>query len=319
MSVSRGGRALPVLAVLSATAICASSGLFIKGLPFSSIAMTSLRMTTPFLLALPSAWRHGVLFGKPGMRKALFVASTLNGFRMLLFVIAFKLTSMSNAVVLLYLWPIFALLVESLKEKKPLGFSKVGVLLISLFGVVVMNLHNGFALSRNDFWGSLIMIVSAFVYAVTAVMFKKALKEVKEVDTVFFQNAAGGIVFLPFLVAELPGAAIAHVGLGALYGLVVGFIGFGLIFYGMKRLTLFQYGALSYTEVPFAVLAGILFLGEGLTINQMAGILLVVGGSFLAQRLRSLPATGAPERGWFAKAAGRGKKTGETRRRLPRR
>lgn len=168
------------------------------------------------------------------------------------------------------------------------------------------------------FWGSLIMIVSAFVYAVTAVMFKKALKEVKEVDTVFFQNAAGGIVFLPFLVAELPGAAIAHVGLGALYGLVVGFIGFGLIFYGMKRLTLFQYGALSYTEVPFAVLAGILFLGEGLTINQMAGILLVVGGSFLAQRLRSLPATGAPERGWFAKAAGRGKKTGEARRRLPR-
>jgi drug/metabolite transporter (DMT)-like permease len=195
----------------------------------------------------------------------------------------------------------------------------VGVLLISLFGVVVMNLHNGFALSRSDFLGSLVMIVSAFVYAVTAVMFKKALKEVKEVDTVFFQNAAGGIVFLPFLVAELPGAAIAHIGLGALYGLGVGVIGVGLIFYGMKRLTLFQYGALSYTEVPFAVLAGILFLGEGLTINQMAGILLVVGGSFLAQRLRSLPATGAPERGWFAKAAGRGKKTGETRRRLPRR
>ena len=102
---------------------------------------------------------------------------------------------------------------------------------------------------------------------------------------------------LPGTLAELPGAAIAHIGLGALYGLVVGFIGFGLIFYGMKRLTLFQYGALSYTEVPFAVLAGILFLGEGLTINQMAGILLVVGGSFLAQRLRSLPATGAPERG----------------------
>jgi drug/metabolite transporter (DMT)-like permease len=138
------------------------------------------------------------------------------------------------------------------------------------------------------------MIVSAFVYAVTAVMFKKALKEVKEVDTVFFQNAAGGIVFLPFLVAELPGAAIAHVGWAPLRP------GGGIhrirpIFYGMKRLTLFQYGALSYTEVPFAVLAGILFLGEGLTINQMAGILLVVGGSFLAQRLRSLPATGAPK------------------------
>ncbi len=290
MSVPKGGRVLPVLAVLSATAICASSGLFIKGLPFSSFAMTSLRMTTPFLLALPLAWRHGVVFGKPGMRRKLFIASALNGFRMLLFVIAFKLTSMGNAIVLLYLWPVFALLVESVKGKKPLGLSQLGILLISLFGVVTMNLHKGFALSRADLSGSLVMIVSAFVYAVTAVMFKEALKEVKEMDTVFFQNAFGGIAFLPFLIAEIPDASAANIGLGALYGLMVGFIGFGLIFYGMKRLTLFQYGALSYTEVPFAVLAGILFLGEGLLGNQVAGIALVLGGSFLAQRLRSVPA-----------------------------
>ncbi|MDD3981006.1 MAG: DMT family transporter [Spirochaetia bacterium] len=285
----KGGAALPVIAVLTATAICASSGLFIKSLPFSSIAMTSLRMTTPFLLALPWAWRHGVVLGKPGMRKKLFLASALNGFRMLLFVIAFKLTSMGNAIVLLYIWPVFALLVESFKEKKPLGLSRVGVLLISLSGVVVMNLHNGLALSRGDLSGSLIMIVSAFVYAITAVMFKEALKEVKEVDTIFFQNAAGGIVFLPFLVAEIPGASLAHLGLGALYGLMVGYIGFGLIFFGMKRLSLFHYGALSYTEVPFGVLAGVLVLGESIRLNQLAGIVLVLGGSFMAQRLRSLP------------------------------
>ncbi len=184
MSVSREGRWLPVMAVLAATLICASSGLFIKRLPFSSIAMTSLRMTTPFLLALPSAWRHGVILGKPGMRKRLFLASALNDFRMLLFVIAFKLTSMGNAIVLLYLWPVFALLVESFKEKKPIGLSKVGVLLISLSGVVIMNLHNSLALSRGDLSGSLIMIISAFVYAITAVMFKEALKEVKEVEQI---------------------------------------------------------------------------------------------------------------------------------------
>ncbi|MDX9827595.1 MAG: DMT family transporter [Spirochaetia bacterium] len=288
MSDSKGGRALPVLAVLAATAICASSGLFIKSLPFSSMAMTSLRMTTPFLFALPSAWRHGLLFGKPGMRKKLFLASALNGFRMLLFVLAFKLTSMGNAIVLLYLWPVFALLVDSVREKKKLGLSRVGVLLISLSGVALMNLHNGLALSRRDLSGSIIMIISAFVYAVTAVMFKEALKKVKEVDTVYFQNAAGGIVFLPFLIAEIPGASIANIGLGAFYGLMVGYIGFGLIFFGMKRLSLFQYGALSYTEVPFGVLAGILVLGESLRMNQLAGIALVLGGSFIAQRLRSL-------------------------------
>lgn len=91
---------------------------------------------------------------------------------------------MGNAIVLLYLWPVFALLVESFKEKKPIGLSKVGVLLISLSGVVIMNLHNSLALSRGDLSGSLIMIISAFVYAITAVMFKEALKEVKEVEQI---------------------------------------------------------------------------------------------------------------------------------------
>jgi drug/metabolite transporter (DMT)-like permease len=70
---------------------------------------------------------------------------------MLLFVIAFKLTSMGNAVVLLYLWPIFAHWWKVSRRKTPWVFEG-GILLISLFGVVVMNLHNGFALSRTIFW-----------------------------------------------------------------------------------------------------------------------------------------------------------------------
>ncbi len=287
MSVSRGGRALPVLAVLSATAICASSGLFIKGLPFSSIAMTSLRMTTPFLLALPSAWRHGVLFGKPGMRKALFVASTLNGFRMLLFVIAFKLTSMSNAVVLLYLWPVFALAIDSVRLKKPLSMARLGILLLSLAGVVVMSLDKGLSLSSADMLGGACMIASALVFAGTNIIFKDVLSVMSEIDALYFQNAMGAFVFLPFLIAEIPRAPLSHLGIGVFYGVAVGFVGFGLFFVGMKRLPLFQYSALSYSEVPFAVLLGIVFRGERMTVLQGSGMALIVLGSFLAQRSRS--------------------------------
>ncbi|MEN6490365.1 MAG: EamA family transporter, partial [Rectinema sp.] len=157
-------RGMPILAVLVAAALGASSGLYIKGLAFSSLAMTSLRMTVPLLLVLPSAAKHGLLLGKRGMRWQLFLASALNAIRLYLYVLAYKLTSMGNAVVLLYLWPVFALVI-------------------------------------------------------------------------------GGIIFLPFLIAEIPHAPLSHLSIGIFYGVAVGLVGFGLFFVGMKRLPLFQYSA----------------------------------------------------------------------------
>lgn len=280
-------KALPIFAVLAAAALGASSGLYIKGLAFSSLAVSSLRMTVPFIFVLPFVARHGLLFGKPGMRGRLFLASALNAGRLYLFVLAYKLTAMGNAVALLYLWPVFALLIDSIRQKKPMSLRRLGVLLLATGGVVVMNLHRDFSLDGPFILGSLCMIVSAFVFAGTNIIFKQALSVMSEVDTLYFQNGVGALVFLPFLIAEIPGAPLADLGIGIFYGVAVGLIGFGLFFVGMKRLPMFQYSALSYSEVPFGVLLGLLFLDEKITVNQIAGMALIVAGSFMAQRLRS--------------------------------
>jgi drug/metabolite transporter (DMT)-like permease len=279
--------ALPILAVLAAAAIGASSGLYIKGLAFSSFAMSSLRMTVPFLLAMPSAARHGLLLGKPGMRGKLFVASGLNAFRLFLYILAYKLTTIGNAVVLLYLWPVFALVIDSVRFRRPLSLAKLGVLVLATAGVAVMNLHRGFSLSAQDLAGSAAMILSAFIFAGTNIMFKQAVSVMSEVDTVYFHNAVGGLVFLPFLLSEISSVPLSHVGVGFIYGAVVGLVGFGLFFVGMKRLPMFQYSALSYSEVPIGVLFGVLFASEALVWNQAAGVALIIAGSFLAQKLRA--------------------------------
>jgi len=280
-------RAVPILAVLFAAAMGASSGLYIKGLAFSSLAMTSLRMTVPFILALPSAARHHLLLGAPGMRRRLIFASALNAARLFLYVLAYKLTTMGNAVVLLYLWPVFALIIDSVRIRKPLSLSRVVILLLSLGGVVIMNLSQSFSLAGPDLLGSVCMIVSALIFGGTNVIFKQVLTRISEIDTLYFQNGIGALVFLPFLIAEAPHAPLSHLGIGIFYGLAVGFIGFGLFFVGMKRLSLFQYSALSYSEVPFAMLLGIAFKGETMSATQGLGMALIVVGSFLAQRSRT--------------------------------
>ncbi len=278
---------LPILSVLAGTTLGASSGLYIKSTGFSSLAMSGFRMGIPFLLTLPSMLRGGQALGTPGQRKSLWLASSINAVRMLLFVMAYKMTSVGNAVVLLYLWPIFALVFDGIRTKQAPGPARIGLVALSFAGVVVMNLHRGLGLSGTDLYGSLLMIAASAGFAITVIMFKKALESVRETDAVYFQNAVGAVIYLPFLIAELGSATVPDVTAGVAYGALVGMAGFFCFFFAMKRLPIFQYGALAYSEVPIGVLLGVLVLKESFAPNQLAGAVIVVTASFLAQRLRS--------------------------------
>jgi len=201
--MKRSPSLLPILAVMTGAAISASSGLYIKTLALSSLALTGFRTGIPALIMLPAMVRNGRALGLPGRRKALWVASSLNAVRILFYVMAFKLTSVGNATVLLYLWPVFALVFDSARKKQAPGASRIALVALSFAGVVVMNMHRGLGISRGDLHGSLLMIASAAGFAVTMILFKKTLESVGEAETVYFQNAVGAIVYLPFLAAEI--------------------------------------------------------------------------------------------------------------------
>ena len=282
--MKRHANLLPVLAVVLGAALGASSGTYIKSAGISSLAMTGFRMGVPFLFFLPGLIKRGMVFGPPGMRKSLWITSGINAVRMSLFVTAYKLTPVGTSVVLLYLWPVFALLFDGLRLRRAPTFPQAALIGLAFAGVVVMNLHRGFSLSSSESIGSVIMIVSAAMFAVTSIRFKKALAGIRETDAIYFQNAIGAIVFIPFLLAEAGGARPLDLALGLIYGLSVGTLGFTFYFYAMKRLTLFQYGALSYTEVPLATLIAVLALGETIVANQLVGALMVLAASFLSQQ-----------------------------------
>lgn len=68
---------------------------------------------------------------------------------------------------------------------------------------------------------------------------------------------------------------------------------FIFFFYALKRLPLFQYSAMAYIEVIFALVFSLVFLAEPMTWNMALGAFLVIGASFRA----AVPArkTGKPE------------------------
>ena len=276
---------LPVIAILIGTALGASSGLFIKGLSISSLALSGFRMGVPFLLLFPYVIRMKTFRGTPGMGKRLILGSSLNSIRMFFYIAAYKLTTLGNAVVLLYLWPVFALLFQSLFRKKRPGWKQIGLLLAAFAGVLIMNLHRDFSLHGKDLPGSLLMIASAALFSVTMLLFKTALKELDELSSLFHQNAVGALIFLPFLIGEIPAMPPVDLGIGLVYGVAVGIVSFGLFFFSLKRLPIFQYSALAYSEVIFGLIFSVTVLGEGLVINQIAGALIVVAASFYSQQV----------------------------------
>ena len=196
-------RIIPSIMLLSGAAVGALSGLFIKILPYSTAPLLGFRLGVPFLVLLPYVIKRKSFLGKPKDRVLLWSGGFLNLLRMIFYIIAFKLTSIGNAVVLLYLWPVFALGTDAVKNRKMPGIKNILVILAAFSGVVLMNIHKEFSLGSSDLFGSLSMILSAFIFSLAVFIYKKALSGYTEGEVIYFQNSIGGLVFLPFLIRDI--------------------------------------------------------------------------------------------------------------------
>lgn len=278
---------LPLLAVIAATALGGSSGLYIKMAGYSGFTLTAFRMIIPVLVLLPLIIKKRQFLGPVKERKKIWTASFLNVLRMLFFILAFKYTQMANAVVLLYLWPVFALVFGYAVSKKRPDFLEIIVIASAFAGVIIMNMHRSFSFGNRDFIGTVFMVISAMLLAVITLIFKSTLKNTGIAQTIYYQNFAGALIFSPFLISAFRAPSLTDAGLAVLYAVLVGLIAFALFFYALKKLPVFEYSAFCYMEVVFGIMFGILFLGEQPEINMLVGSVIIIGSSFLAQWLRA--------------------------------
>ena len=285
-NINNDSKLVPSVLLLTGAAVGALSGLFIKVLPLSTTALLGFRFGIPFLVMLPYVIKKKNYLGRKKDRVVLWSGGLLNLARMIFYIIAFKLTAIGNAVVLLYLWPVFALIITSAWSRKMPDIKNIFIILAAFSGVVVMNLHREFSMESSDLVGSFSMILSAFIFSAAVFLYKKALTGYSEGEVIYFQNSLGALVFIPFLFAETGKYQAGDLLLGALYGLLIGVVCFLFFFFALKRVSVFHYSILTYMEIPFAVVVGMMFLGESLAVNQIAGMGIVVISSFTAQRLK---------------------------------
>lgn len=273
----------PYLAIILAATIGGSGGVFVKllGLPATSLGF--FRVIVPVVVLLVYfKFKKMRLFR--GNYKIMLFASTLNVIRMFLYYVAYLYTSIGNAVIMLFTWPIFATIFSAIFLKERVSRRTASLIGMAFLGIIIMYINKDINFKNSDFIGMGAMLLSSIIYSITAVIYKKELKNYTKTETIFYQNIIGAIVFLPFIIINQPFPSLGQIGVATTYAFLVGIIAFGLFFFALKRLKMSHYSLFTYWEVPAAIIFGIIFFNEIVTVNMVIGGLLIISSGLLLRK-----------------------------------
>ncbi len=273
----------PYLAVILAATIGGSSGVFIKLIDLPATTITFFRMAVPVVILLGYLQYKGVKLFR-GNYRLMMLASVLNATRMFLFFVGYLYTSIGNAVIILFTWPIFGTLFSAIFLKEKVSMRTAFLIGLAFLGIVTMYVNMEISFDNQDFIGMAAMLFSAIFFAMTAVIFKQKLLVHSRTETIFYQNLVGAVAFLPFIFINVPVPSAMQIGAASVYGFLIGILAFMMFFYALRRLKMGHYALFTYWEVIAALFFGVLFFGEQITWNMVVGGSLILATGIMVRK-----------------------------------
>lgn|SRR3989338_4015692 len=269
----------PFVEILLAATIWGSAGVFIRyiSMPPEILGFFRLAIPTIILFFYFQFQKIKIFTKKIG---TVFIISILNAVRTILYLIAFGLTSIGNAVILLYTWPIFASIFGVIILKEKLDKKKLSLILLAFLGVVIAFSNREFSFNDTNFVGMSMMIASGLLYALTVIIFKKEENHFSNIEMVFYQNALASLIFIPFVISY-PSFEIEKIELAVVYSVVIGLIPFLLFFSALKKIAASSATSLTYIEIVSAIIFGFIFFQEIISLNVLIGGGLIIGSALL--------------------------------------
>jgi drug/metabolite transporter (DMT)-like permease len=167
-------------------------------------------------------------------------------------------------------------------DERARGWSLVGVVL-GMVGVVLLF---GLDLSGDaeTLVGGLMIVGAGACYAIAVLIAKRGFTGVPPVGVAASNLVISAVVWLPFALASLPthdpgaDAVLSMLALGA------GGTGLAFLFFytSIAQVGPAKASVVAYVAPAFAVVYGVLLLGEDLTVGTIAGLVLILAGSWLA-------------------------------------
>jgi drug/metabolite transporter (DMT)-like permease len=204
--------------------------------------------------------------------------------------------SSSLAGILVASAPIFTALLAPVfdSSERSSGTALAGILIGMLGVALIFGLDLGDAGSALG--GGLMVLAATVGYAIGGFMVKKSFSALDAIGVVTVTMALSALLSLPVAAASPPAGAPGGGTIAAMLALGIGGTGIAFaIFYKLiAQLGPAKASLVAYIAPGFAVVYGVVLRGEELTAATVAGLFLIVGGSWLAGR-RGKPAPAARE------------------------
>lgn len=213
----------------------------------------------------------------------LLATGTLASINIFTFLNAYRLTTVANAIFPHYIAPVIAALFAPALLNEKLEKKTVPALLISLIGLFLIVVQNGFGISRNDAIGIFLAAISGLAYGFLILSNKKLSSEFKPATIILYQYLFF-LAWIPFLspreyLVSFPGLMVS---LG--YGLFI-ILASTLYIMGIREIKAQKAGIIAYVEPAFAMLFGYLFFGEVVTpLAFVGGFLILFAGWWILKK-----------------------------------
>jgi drug/metabolite transporter (DMT)-like permease len=197
-------------------------------------------------------------------------------------------TSASTAAVIFSMNPVFTVLIASLILRERLGLTGwigVGLGLAGAFAAVTGFRFSGL-LSRDDFLGSILVLISAVTWSLYTVYGKRYSERYGSLVLSFLTMASGSLLLAVLLTIQGGWGEMAGYGPRAwawlvYLGVVTVGVGYILYFEGMRRVPASRGASLFYLKPVLALLFAHFLLGELITYTLLLASVMVASGILL--------------------------------------
>lgn len=289
-----------LLLLLTLAALWGSSYLFIKIAldDLSPAGVVFARTALGALVVLPVALRRDALRGiRPLLGLGVVLAVIQVAAPFLLISYGERHISSGLAGILVASAPIFTALlapfVDTEERSTGTALLGIGVGIVGVALILGVDLGGGGAALA----GGLMVVGAAVGYAVGGFLFKRSFSSLDAIGVVTMTLSLSALLTLPLAAATAPDDLPSAGTVGALLALGVGGTGIAFVIYYVLISGLGPARALLVTYIApcFAVFYGVTLRGEPLTVLTVVGLILIVGGSWLAGRGRRPAAAAAAD------------------------
>ncbi len=211
----------------------------------------------------------------------LAVSGAVMGFNWVFLFEAYKYTSISMATVSYYCAPVIItvaspfVLGEKLTAARIIGTASAAAGMFMITG----SLSAGSQPLKGIFFG----LLAALFYACVTLLNKQLKGSFTGIRITVIQLLAAGIVVAPYAVANHEGAWVLPQGAGLVCLIIVGVVHTGIVlhlyFSSMQILPGQSVAVCSYIDPVSSLLIAAAFLGERMSLLQIAGAVLIIGGA----------------------------------------